>query len=53
MSYHDYLAARGYKRVVIERTDKAPGDLVLPNSNSPAERIPAASRVVAMRRSRA
>lgn len=51
MSYHDYLAARGYRRVLIERTEKAPGDLVL--NGAAVERVPAASRVVAIRRTRA
>jgi hypothetical protein len=26
MSYADILAARGYRRVTVQRTDKAPGD---------------------------
>ena len=29
MAYNDYLAARGYQRIIIERTSKRPGDKVL------------------------
>lgn len=50
MSYQTYLAARGYRRITVERTDKLPGDLVLPSAIKPIERIPAASRVVAIRK---
>jgi hypothetical protein len=50
MSYHDFLAARGYRRVTVERTEKQPGDLVLHRTDRDAERVPEASRVVAMRR---
>lgn len=50
MSYQTYLAARGYRRITIERTDKLPGDLVLLSAIKPLERIPAASRVVSLRR---
>lgn len=34
MAYSDYLAARGYRRTIIERTDKRPGDLVLERTGS-------------------
>lgn len=49
MSYHDFLAARGYQRAVIQRTEKAPGDLVLHDICKPAQRIPAQRKVIAMR----
>lgn len=29
MAYSDYLAQRGYRRVTVERTAKAAGDVVL------------------------
>ena len=47
--YTDYLESRGYRRVPVERTSPQPGDIVIFNTR-PAERVPAASRVVAMRR---
>lgn len=51
--YTDYLASRGYRRVIIERTDKAPGHLVLHRTDQPAERVPGQPNVVAMRRRKA
>lgn len=50
MSYIDYLAARNYQRVLIETTDKAPGDLVLRRLDMPIERVPEETRVVALRK---
>lgn len=47
MSYQQFLEARGYKRVTIEQTRKAPGDLVLHGSY--VERIPE-SNVLRMKR---
>lgn len=49
MSYQTFLATRGYRRVTVERTDKQPGDLILHRVDQPAERIPAARKVVAIR----
>lgn len=40
MSYHDFLAARGYRRITVERTEKQPGDLVLHRTDRDAERVP-------------
>ena len=54
MAYSDFLASRGYSRVRVERTEKAPGDLVLHHVARPAERVPdAATTVIAMRGKRA
>lgn len=51
MDYTDYLASRGYKRITVERTSKAPGDVVIHSSH--VERIPDAPRkVVQMRRAK-
>lgn len=50
--YNDYLAARGYRRVTVERTEPKPGDVVIFNTR-PAERVKDASRVVPMRKARA
>ena len=52
MSYYDYLAARGYTRITIETTDKAPGDLVLRRLDMPIERVPEETRVVPIRKRR-
>lgn len=50
MTYQDVLEARGYRRALVLRTDKAPGDLVLSRTDRPAEHVPAKPNVVAMRR---
>lgn len=47
MSYQSFLASRGYKRVTVERTQKAAGDLVLHAGS--IERIPD-SNVLRMKR---
>lgn len=47
--YTDFLAARGYRRVTVERTEKQPGDLVLHRTDREAERVPGRN-VVALRR---
>ena len=39
MSYQDFLAGRGYQRRTVERTAKAPGDLVLHHVHQPVERV--------------
>jgi len=36
-SYKDYLALKGLKPIVIERTTKKPGELILRHSFMPAE----------------
>lgn len=46
MSYATYLAARGYTRVTVERTEKRPGDLVLGPLARPVELVPDADRTV-------
>lgn len=54
MAYHDFLANRGYVRVLVERTTKQPGDLVLGSLNEPVERVPDEKpTVVAIRRKKA
>lgn len=50
--YTDYLESRGYRRVLVERTSPQPGDIII-HANRPAERVAAASRVVAIRSARA
>ena len=40
MSYTDFLASRGYVRVTVERTNKAPGDRVLHRVDQPATTVP-------------
>ena len=52
MSYHDFLASRGYQRLVIETTEKQPGDLVLRRLDMPVERVPEETRVVPIRKRR-
>lgn len=52
MSYHDFLASRGYRRLVIETTLKQPGDVVLRRLDLPVERVPEETRVVALRKRR-
>lgn len=49
MSYSAYLASRGYRRVTVERTHKAPGRLILHRVDQAAERVPGEQRVVQMR----
>jgi hypothetical protein len=49
--YTDFLAARGYRRVTVERTEKQPGDLVL--SSAGIDRVPEQPNVVALRRRKA
>lgn len=49
MAYTDFLAARGYRRVTVERTHKAPGHLILHRVDQAAERVPGEQRVVQMR----
>lgn len=36
-SYKDYMAMKGLKPIVIERSDKKPGDYVIVSSYLPAE----------------
>ena len=50
--YSDYLASRGYTRVLIERTEKRPGDLVLASATMQIERVPEETRVVPIRKRR-
>lgn len=50
MSYQTFLEARGYTRVIVHRTEKQPGDLVLANLTSPVERVPEETRVVSLRK---
>jgi len=52
MSYTDYLATRGYRRLVVERTEKQPGDIVL-GSHGAVTRVEAAANVVALAKGRA
>lgn len=46
----DFLATRGYRRVTVERTSKAPTDLVLHHNAKPVERIPERNIVPIARR---
>lgn len=39
MSYQDILALRGRKPLVIERTVKLPGHIILNNATRPIERV--------------
>lgn len=38
-SYEDYIRPKYPNKIVIERTEKKPGDLVVTTSSKPAERV--------------
>lgn len=48
LDYTDFLATRGWRRVLVERTLKAPGDLVL--GSKECVRVPEVSRVTPIRK---
>lgn len=52
-SYADYLEGRGYRRILVQRTQKKPGDLVLAGSTGAVTRVEgAAEKVVRISRKR-